>query len=260
VFAALKRAVASRIAPLLGLKLVMLAAIVSQIVGSVAIVTSNSMKRMGADDEVRTAFDRMAGDFDGMVTRPDVNPLWVSNSGNDEFYFYSQAPASFTNAINSQIAILGYRVSTNGLERLERGLDWDDILFTNGTVSSNMTATNVLAPSVFRMEYSLIMKPGKTNNNGSANGFGVYMKTNNAGQAMQDVAGIIVTLGVLDQTSRSVVSDGKLTDSDLLSQFPDASTNGIPMGSWTTNARLLPIAPAARAQIRVYQRSFPLNL
>lgn len=238
----------------------MLVVLVAQMVGSVAIVTAASGKRMSADDEVRTAFDRMAGDIAGMITRPEVNPLWVKKSGNDEFYFYSQAPASFTNAVNSQIALIGYRVTTNGLERLGRGLGWDEILFTNGPVSRNISSTNTVAPSIFRMEYALLMKPGSTNSDGSTNGNGVFMPTNNTGQAMQDVAGIVVALGILDQASRKIVSrdelDGLTSDT---ANFPDATASGIPTGSWITNARTLSIPAAARAQIRVYQRCFPLN-
>jgi hypothetical protein len=245
--------------------LALLVVMVSQMVGSVASGTAASGKHISADDEARTAFDRMAADIAGMITRPDVNPFWVTNVGNDGFYFYSQAPASFTNTTNSQIALIGYCVTTNGLERLGLGQGWDNLLFTNGAVSTNTVVSNnytTIAPSVFRMEYALLMKPGSTNNGTTTtNGNGVYMKTNNPGQAMQDIAGIVVALGLLDQTSRKITPSGTVSGwSNDTTDFPDATANGISVGSWITNARSISGVPqAARAQIRVYQRYFPLN-
>lgn len=239
--------------------LTMLLLLVTQMVTGIASVTSASGRRLSADDEVRTAFDRMAGDIAAMITRPEVSPLLVSKAGNDEFYFYSQAPASFSNAVNSQIAVIGYRVTTNGLERLGRGLGWDEVVFTNGPVSPNVTSTNIVAPSIFRMEYALLMKPGSTNRDGSTNGNGAYMQTNNSGQAMRDVAGIVVAVGILDQASRKIVPAGKLAETTLLGRFSDGSGSGIPTGAWITNARTLSIPAAAQAQTRVYQRYFPLN-
>lgn len=251
--------------------LAMLVVLVAQMVGSVASGTASSGKRISADDEARLVFDRMAGDFSGMVTRPEVNPLWSNITGNDEFYFYSQAPASFTNMSstvnsNSQIALIGYRVTTNGLERLGKGLGWDELLFTNGSISiSSATVANYssIAPSVFRLEYVLLMKPGGTNNNGTTNGANTHAPTNNPGQSMKDVAGVVVALGILDMTSRKIVTPEKLTSlQNDPTTFPDNTVDGIPTGVWITNSRTLPASSlpiAARAQIRVYQRYFPLN-
>lgn len=246
--------------------LTMLVVLVAQMVGSIATGTASSSKHISADDEARLVFDRMAGDFSGMVTRPEVNPLWVKNAGNDEFYFYSQAPGLFANtSSNSQIALIGYRVTTNGLERLGKGLGWDDLVFATNQPVSTATATEYssIAPSVFRLEYTLLMKPGSTNSNGTTNGANVHAPTNNLGQSMNDVAGVVIAIGILDQASRKITPAKTINDlGNDTTTFPDAGVSGIPLGSWTTNARMLPassLPAAARSQIRVYQRYLPLN-
>ena len=249
--------------------LALLVVMVAQMVGSIASGTAASSKRLGADDEARMVFDRMGGDFFGMIMRPDVNPLFITNSGNDEIYFYSRAPASFTNSTNSQnsqIALIGYRVTTNGLERLGQGLGWDDLLFTNGSVATNASSTNfsAIAPSVFRMEYTLLMKQGGTNNAGAVYGTNAFLQSNNPGQSMKDVSGIVVALGILDQASRKITPAGTVTGwSNDITDFPDATTNsGIPISGssgWVTKARSITGVPqSARSQIRIYQRYFPL--
>jgi prepilin-type N-terminal cleavage/methylation domain-containing protein len=261
--------------------LALLVVLMMQMIGGVSSGTARSNKHISADEEARTAFDRMEGDFSGMVTRPDINPLWQPTNGNDTFYFYSQAPASFTNpTTNSQIALVGYCVTTNGLQRLSQGMGWDKPAFTNGAVTTNSTNANptnysTIAPSVFRMEFALLMKPGSTNNtNGlgpvtsttpTTNGTNTFFQTNNNGQAMKDVAGIVVALGILDQASQKIINTTNTvykwtTDTN---DFPDATTNGIPVGTWLSNSlssSLLGTPPkAAQEQIRVYERYFPLN-
>ncbi|MCE9543847.1 MAG: hypothetical protein K8R38_10100 [Verrucomicrobia bacterium] len=245
--------------------LALLVVLVAQMVGSIASGTAASGKRISADDEARMVFDRMAGDFSGMIMRPDVNPLFIPNAGNDEIYFYSRAPAFFTNKINSQIALIGYRVTTNGLERLGQGQGWDDLLFTNGPVATNASSTNfsAIAPSVFRMECALLMKQGSTNNDGTVNGTKAFFQTNNPGQAMKDVSGVVVALGILDQASRKITPAGTVSGwSNDVTDFPDATINGIQISGssgWLTKARSIPGIPrAASSQIRIYQRYFPL--
>jgi prepilin-type N-terminal cleavage/methylation domain-containing protein len=282
--------------------LALLVVIVAQMVGSASSLSSNSKKRLDADDEARMVFDRITGDINGMLKRRDVNPLFLPNAGNDAFFFYSQAPAYLSNssASNSQIAIIGYfmtnSASTNGLVRLGSGQAWDSLSFTNSmgaavtAASINPTNLHLIAPDVFRMEYALLMKPGSTNNtNGqgpvsaitlgassssaSTNGPNVVFQTNNAGQGMKDVAGIIVAIAILDPTSRVIVSsnalatlasnsmsDASLSPSNSSGLINGAASNGIPMDDWRTNALISPNIPsAARGQIRIYQRYIPIN-
>ena len=258
----------------------MLMLLVIQMIGNISTVTASSGKVIAADDQARMVFDRMDGDIYGMLRRRDVNPLFIPAVGNDQLYFYSQAPAFSTNANsanNSQIALVGYCVTTNGLQRLGQEMSWDQLQFTNGSVATNSSSTNfsILAPSVNRFEYALLMKTGATNNAGSAYGSNVFQQTNNPGQALNDVAGIIVALVILDSTSRTIIS-GNTNALSLLSNttlFPDcsnttisgspingATTDGIPFEKWKSNAlSATGIPPGVRSQIRVYVRYFPLN-
>ena len=271
--------------------LALLVVLVAQMVGSASSVTGNSKKRLDADDEARLVFDRLAGDINGMVKRRDINPLFLASNGNDSFYFYSQAPAYSTNAAasNSQVALIGYAVTNSGigLVRFSAGQSWDGLRFSNPSLTS-ITATSptnfhVIAPNVFRMEFALLMKPGSVNNtNGlgpvtnvgtvSINGTNVIFQTNNAGQACKDVSGIVLAIALLDPTSRQVVGTNALTalaslmgDANIITEITSGAlngslTNGIPVDTWRTNALINSgIPPAARAQIRVYQRYIPIN-
>jgi prepilin-type N-terminal cleavage/methylation domain-containing protein len=272
--------------------LVLLVVMVSQMVQGVASGTSASTHRIDADEEVRTIFDRMGEDIASMIQRPDANPLWLTNNSgnnNDSFYFLSQAPASYAGASsnNSQIALIGYTIGTNGLQRLSQGLGWDDSLlqFTNGAVSTNASSTNfvTIGPSVFRMEYALLMKPGTyisysaSSTNTYVIGTNIFLQTNFPGNGMKDVAGIVVALAILDQNSQKIIPANALTSATLINAYPDAiptsitagtttnngiGLNGVPMTSWVSAyssvAGAIPQA-AARAQIRVYQRYFPIG-
>jgi hypothetical protein len=269
--------------------MVIFVVLVALMVQSVATGTSSSSRHIDADDEIRTAFDRMRDDIATMVQRPDVNPRWIPTNGNDAFYFLSQAPAAFSNTSNSGVALIGYVVGTNGLQRLGQGLGWDDPLlqFTNGAIATNASSTNFvsIAPSVFRMEYALLMKPGTYVTSSGASyytniiGTNVFLQTNFPGSGMKDVAGIVVSLAILDQTSQKIIPTNVLIDSSLLGAFPDAtntlvsagtstnngsSSDGIPMTSWSaaylSNVIIQKIPQAAsRSQIRVYQRYFPIR-
>ena len=252
-----------------GAVLALLVVLVAQMVGSASLITSGSRKRMAADEEARMVFDRMASDFARMVKREDVDNLFVPGSGNDEMYFYSTAPALYTDAnspSNSPVALVGYRVNGYRLERYGEGKTWDDLKFltyNNGTpysdtrISTNsLIATNfqVISPSVFRMEYVFLMKPGTTNATGT-NGINTYSQTNVVGQGMKDVSAIVVTLGILDEASR------KLVDTNALGAIADTmadATSATSAPSWTTNVTALTNLPA-RAATRVYQRYFPIT-
>ena len=297
--------------------LVLLVVMVAEMVGSATNVTSASKKRLDADDEARLVFDRMDADIALMLKRPDVSPLFLANANsnndpndpNDAFYIYSQAPASSTNTTvnNSQIALIGYRVvstnqnaQSNGLQRLGIEESWDALSFITNVSTNVVDDTNyhLIAPSVFRMEFALLMKPGSTNNSlsnnpgllgpvptniASMNGTNVFFQTNNVGQSLKDVAGIVVALAILDPTSQKIIGTNALTT--LAAKMEDAVvilsnnvssymnngiingtvTNGIPVDSWKTNALnysgtvLSDITPGARSEIRIYQRYFPIN-
>ena len=279
--------------------LVMLVVLVAQMVNSATIVTKISERKMDADDEARIVFDRMSGDFAQMLRRADVDPVFLGKPGNDQMYFYSQAPAFFDNptpSAGSQIALIGYQVMSNGLARLGEEESWDALSFNSTNLTTNVTREDlyyqsgqsnnfhIIAPSVFRMEFALRMRPGSVNNlsngpvtsvstNATTNGFNVFFQTNNAGQSLHDVAGIVVALAILDQTSQKIVTPAELTNLANVNVMPDAvitpsagglltglSNNGIAADLWSSNALQVPgIPPPARAQIRVYERYFPIT-
>jgi len=271
----------------------LLAVFVAQMVGSISAGSASSTKRLSADDEARMILDRMQGDFASMVQRADADPEFLQASGNDSFFFISQSPAFSTNSStnNSQMALIGYMVTNGGLARYSMGYGWDQLTFlTNGAnggtydLSTNIVntnfATNFIGPSVFRMEMALLIKPGSTNiSGGTTNIIGnnvFYQSTTNTRNGIRDVAGVVVAIGILDKTSRNIVTDAAMSNLASVSYFPDCNSNntisggiingssssGMPVSRWISNLPTVSISGlpnAAKSQIRVYQRYFPLS-
>ena len=272
--------------------LAVLVVFVAQMVGSASSVTGNSRKRLDADDEARMAFDMMAGDFSAMIKRPDIDQLFVAAPGNDRLFFYSQAPAFSTNpaSSNSQVALVGYMVTngtgsngmgTNGLIRAAAAKDWEQLSFTSLTTLAGtnnpapeyalgLTNFHSVAPSVFRMEYVLLMRPGSVNKDGSTNGNGVFSKSNNPTLALGDVSSIIVAIAILDPTSRKIAPPdideklaGLMKDADVTSGSSGSDTisyESIPLQDWQAKALAASGIPkAVTSQVRVYRRYFPIG-
>jgi prepilin-type N-terminal cleavage/methylation domain-containing protein len=119
----------------------MMALIVSQMVRSTTSTIKQAERRMDADAQARLVFNRMARDFEGMARRGDINFLLQSQSGNDAFYFFSEATGHFAESdpngvastTRNTISLIGYRMNDKissdtrfELERLGRGLHWFD--------------------------------------------------------------------------------------------------------------------------------------
>jgi prepilin-type N-terminal cleavage/methylation domain-containing protein len=268
---------------------------VAQMVGNASSVTGSSRKRMDADEEARAAFDMLAGDIASMVKRADINPLFIATPGNDRIFFYSMAPAYSTNPpdFNSQVALVGYVATnatngpsvtgTNGLLRDAVLMTWDQVGFTplsamsgttNATPEIQLGLTNFhsIAPSVCRFEYSLLMRPGSVNADGSTNGEGVYSQTNTPGLSLKDVSAIVVAIAVLDPTSRkiapadvdtrlaAVMQDALISSSAGSGAGSSSNASGIPVESWQSNVLTAPGLPkAVTSQVRIYRRFFPIN-
>ncbi len=106
--------------------------IVVSMTNSASTLINFDNKKMDADGEARTVFDRMAGDFDAMVKRSDVdyqfNNRANEQNGSATLFFYSEAPAILASANvadNSSASLVGYRInSLYQLERLGKGLQW----------------------------------------------------------------------------------------------------------------------------------------
>ena len=246
--------------------LAVLVVLVAQMLGSASTMASGGRKRMAADEEARMVFDRMAADIARMVKRGDVDSLFVGRDVNDEMYFYSEAPATYTNtAGNSPLALVGYRVETNCLVRVSEGKNWDGITFltvgTNGVTdaasrinTNSLTNSVVIAPSVFRMEYTFLMKPGTTNAAGATNGANTFSKASAPGSGLKDISAIVVSLALIDEASRKIVDAAAV--SDMASKFQD-TTNQPAFAAWTTAVTNALTGPA-RASTRIYQRYIPV--
>jgi type II secretory pathway pseudopilin PulG len=270
--------------------LVLLLASITQIVDSTSSVTQRQTLTMEADSQARTVFDRMGMDFAGMLQRKDVDYVFskVGGNGNDAMFFYSAAPSYFTpqtpSASSDQtqgtVALVGYRVNQGfQLERLGKGLSWDgdanagdpgSVVFltypadsttpipestlaghwpqTVGTApytEGTDTDYHLLADGVFRMEFCFLQNNGQ-----------YVAPTLSGSNPLQNVAAIVVTIGILDTDSRKIVSSIKTAANAL----PDGDGPDV-AAQWNKmiSDHLLGIPKAAATEVHVYQRFFYLN-
>ncbi len=128
--------------------LILIVLLVNQLVNSASMTTLTASKRIDSDNQARLIFAKMAEDFDAMYRRGDLHYYFLSQSGNDAFYFYCQAPGHIapqdvsgtSDASLNHSSLVGYRVSDRisggsrvELERLGRGLHWADGAGQTGT-------------------------------------------------------------------------------------------------------------------------------
>jgi prepilin-type N-terminal cleavage/methylation domain-containing protein len=234
--------------------------LMAQMIGSTSLITSSGTKRMAADEEARMVLDRMAADIARMVKREDVDSLFLSQADNDAMYFYTEGPAVYTGP--GKLALVGYRMDTNGLWRDSHVKSWDDVAFvtvgTNGVTNStslidpnSATSQQPFAPGVFRMQYSLLMKPGTPNVSGQINATNTYSKTNLPGAGLKDVSAVVVTLALIDEISRENVDPASIAPF-----FP--TMNGPAAENWSEAVNTIE-PPHARTAIRIYQRYIPVS-
>lgn len=129
----------------------MMALMMLRMVGNTTELISRAEKRIDTDAQSRLIFDRMASDFQGMAKNPSVNFWFNAQTGNDAFYFFSEATGHFADSdpygiastARNTVSLVGYRVSdvTSGntrfeLERLGRGLHWFDYAPGSGDSTS----------------------------------------------------------------------------------------------------------------------------
>src|SRR5438270_1998532 len=103
--------------------LVIIALIVAQLASSSTTISTLSRKRLDADSQARTVFDRIETDVDQMLRRNDVDYIFFKNvpgansAINDAMFFYSRGPAYFdsrpSDAAKGIVRLLGYRINTN---------------------------------------------------------------------------------------------------------------------------------------------------
>src|ERR1700730_491430 len=254
--------------------LALLVLLITRLFNSAANITTTGNKRMDVDAQSRALFDRIAVDVAQMVKRTDVDYYLKSSAnsqnGNDHLAFYSVVPGYSTTSA-SPISLVAYRINAqNKGERMAKGLFWNGdtsgtpIVFLPLTISSTWPAATtgsidsdyeLIAPNVFRFEYSYLLKNSVLSDTPWDVGAG---HTGVAG--MQDVVAISVAIAVIDPKSRVIVSDTQLTSlRDAMTDFASTMKPGDLITQWqgaldsTTN-----VPRVAVSAIRIYERYFQL--
>ncbi|MFL6520565.1 MAG: hypothetical protein ACJ8NS_10135 [Chthoniobacterales bacterium] len=263
--------------------LIALVLLFSRLFVSATAITTSGNKRMEIDGQIRPLFERLAADFAQMPKRPDVdffgkgtatpNSVGGTMPGNDRLAFYSAVPGYHTSSGSpGPISLIAYRINTNTLERMAKGLLWNGasstdtpVVFLPLTISSTWgSVTNsaadsdyeLMGPYVFRFEYYYVLKNGTVAAIpwDAASG---HLTSN----GLQDVAAISICLAATDSRSRLLISDTDLNrvalalndfslsmnPGDLLTQWQSAldSSTGIPR--------------QALSAVRLYERTFALS-
>ena len=266
--------------------LLLLVALVGQLFNGAAASILAGRKRIDSDSASRMALGIMARDFAGMAQRPgnDLDYLFTKASGNDAFFFYSEAPGyiSSTNiAQKSGISLVGYRVNQGCLERLGQALTWSGtsgMLFLTGTVNpQNLISPpetsadyHVISEEVFRLEFCFLTKTGG------------YFEPSSSWRAwndddgdgvpnIRDVRAVVVAVACLDPTSRKLVTDmdalaEALEDTALSTSAAVPTTDSAQLAAARWQRSIESPGFAARAgvpqvvagAVRVYQRIFYL--
>ncbi|WP_050030947.1 prepilin-type N-terminal cleavage/methylation domain-containing protein [Verrucomicrobium sp. BvORR034] len=262
----------------------LLVLLIVQVVNGALGSTNVSRKRIDADSEARRIFDRLTFDLAGMLNRPDVDFLVRKKAGNDEIFFFAEAPARLAGADPAQpVSLVGYRVNeAEQCERLGQGLSWDAaapkgpvfLTFKDSArveestiegayaeVLEDVDQYHVVGEGVFRMEIDFLLKNRVDNETKYSSspfytgGTGPFV---NQGEGMKDVQAIVVTLAVLDANSRVLAGDMTA----VVGKFPDTVEGATPGSSWQAvaeNPDSLGLAIPVAGQVRIYQRIFPLN-
>jgi prepilin-type N-terminal cleavage/methylation domain-containing protein len=248
-------------------------------------------------DRMAVDFTRMARASD-MDYEGKGNPASKTMPGNDQIAFFSAVPGYYTaagtpplNATKHLYSLVGYTVSTGldltpRLVRLAKGLSWEttdaiqDITFLPGIISlkwpslwtrsttefSGMEDTDfqAIGSSVVRMEYAYLLQATSTGSGSlSISPFLLSQAGHTPTDFYRDVAGIVVTLAIVDAKSRVMISDyTKITSNTV---FPDAEEETSLDNQWNTVieapdfAANAGIPRAAASAVRIYQRTFYLN-
>jgi hypothetical protein len=269
--------------------LILLVIMVAQLVNNTAAVTTLGHRRMDADSQARSIFERMALDFAHLVRRSDVSYYFKTAAtpmmGNDLLGFYS-AVQGYSSTTSSPISVVAYRINSdpassvayNRLERMGKGLDWNGASSTSipvvflpftlhGTwpsVASTVAYDDsdptrrtyeIIGPQIFRFEYYYL--------EGATGSLVAHPATwtSLSAVAPKDAAAIVVAIAVLDPKSKALLSDSQMAI--LGETLPDYASGWGPgelLARWQTvldNVTNLP-RPAISG-IRLYERSFPIS-
>ena len=255
----------------------MMALMVVSLVDGTMRVTSQSQRRINADDGTRQALDRMTADFSHAIVHSNL-PVRIeknTNASNESITFFAKAEGYTT---GRGISMIGYRVTTNGLERGAEATQWTNsaVGFTTvSAASTNLTYLQIadanyetVAPEIFRLEFAFLMGDGATNiavGNISTYSNNVYLasmassprtSTNNT-----TIRGVIVGVATLDDRARKIFPS-TLVFPDALS-FPDAplgrTTNNDILTGWNANITNTSLPLPVRESLRIYKRTLLIN-
>lgn len=251
-------------------------------VSATAIIGSGN-KRMETDGQVRPLFERIAADLAQMVKRSDLdffgkgtappNSIGGAMSGNDQFAFFSAAPGYHSSSSSpGPISLIAYRIDTNTLQRMAKGLLWNGasntdapVVFLPLTITNTWaSATNssadadyeLIGPHVFRFEYYYVLKNGAvaavpwdiTSGHLTANG-------------LQDVSAISISLAAIDSKSRLLVPDADLnTLAAAMNDFSSSMNPGELLTQWQSAlSSATGIPRPGLSAVRLYERTFALS-
>lgn len=217
-------------------------------------LTSASGKRMEANNQIRTVFDRMGFDLGASVRTGGMTMTFGKNkqiSGSDDEVndsVYMLADARSTEA-DSRLARIGYEVAAQqneatsvpveALLRCVEPFRWNDS--TTDTRLGSNAQKQPLGWGVFRMEFSFL----KTDGNIVANP-----------PVMDELAAVICSTASLDEKTYARLNDDQRES--LAKKLPDARDGRLPIADW--KADLFDGLPAAVKQnVRFQQRQFSLR-
>jgi prepilin-type N-terminal cleavage/methylation domain-containing protein len=220
----------------------------------------------------------------------------ADHAGNDRLAFYSETAGTFASAPaaadKSPVALVAWQVNRDTpnflddtirapeLQRLSLGLGWepDDDANRKSVVHLPLTLTGEwpdlfaadgeyqgdyksIGHQVFRFEYTYLLKSSGTGARLSVTPWDTEAG-HSAAAGLRDVAAIVVTIAVLDETSRKIVAEARYDR--LIDFFPDAADGDTPAAMWNDILNQpnfstdTGVPPPASSRIRIYERYFYL--
>ena len=256
----------------------------TEVIRNVSNVTGTGRQRLDVDASARIALDVMADDLAKQVKRRDVDFLVSKNVGNDEFYFYSEAPALSGSGSADTAAPIGYKVTTGtsgtrGLQRIGEGL----LLTTGSGVASYpsrlrdyissipSTAIQPLCKEVIRMEVEFMKNDGTflaalpTRSDSGEPAYSYVTASGTLGQIAANqvpdwgnIRAMVVTIVCIDREKQALLSESDLEN--ITNTFVDAANGATSSiaSAWSTVAETTHF-PKIGGAVRVYRRFFPIN-
>jgi hypothetical protein len=220
-------------------------------------VTSHSQRRINADDGTRQALDRMTADFSHAIVRADLPVRIEKNASNDSITFFAKAEGY---SPGRGISMIGYRVSTKGLERGAEATGWTNSALGFTTVSAAIanptylqiadTNYETVAPEIFRLEFAFLMGDGAISNSAVGSSV-VSIASSPRTSTTNTIRGVIVGVATLDTRVR------KMFPNPLV--FPDAANNVDILSGWNANISNASLPLPVRESLRIYKRTLLIN-